>query len=75
MRPLTSLASEGARVEGHANIAQCNVIVSVCSVVVSFVATIRKGADLVKQADRGAKSGALCHITGAAVKVAHCHFI
>jgi hypothetical protein len=71
MRPLTSLASEGARVEGHADIAQCNVIVSVCSVVVSFVATIREGANLVKRTDRGAESGALCHIAGAAVKVAH----
>jgi hypothetical protein len=47
--------------------------VPVCSMVVSPVTTIRKGADLIKRADRGAESGALCHIAGAAVKVAHCH--
>jgi hypothetical protein len=75
MRPLTSLASESARVERHADIAQCCMIVPVSSMVVSPVTTIRKGADLIKRADRGAESGALCHIAGAAVKVAHCHFV
>ncbi len=75
MRPLTCFAGERARIERHADIAQCNVIVSMCGEVVSFVTTVRKGADLVKRADRGAEGGALCHIAGAVVKVAHCQFI
>jgi hypothetical protein len=75
MRPLTCLASESARIKGHADVAQCRVIVPVRSVVVPLVTTISKGAKWNKRADRGAESGALCHIAGAAVQVAPCQFI
>ncbi len=72
MRPLTCLAGESARIKGHADVAQCSVIMPVGSVVVPLVTTINKGANWYKRADRGAEGGALCHVAGAAVKVAHC---
>ena len=72
MRPLTCLAGESARIKGHADVAQCRVIVPVRSVVVPLVTTISKGAKWNKRADRGAEVGAFCHVAGTAVKVAHC---
>jgi hypothetical protein len=67
MRPLTCFTGEGARVKGQTDVTQCCVIIPVCREIMPFIATVSKGADLIKSTDRGAESGALCNITGATV--------
>jgi hypothetical protein len=60
MRPLARFAFESGGVKGHAYIAKCGVIESVCGAVMPFVTTISKRADRAVRANRGAGNGALC---------------
>jgi hypothetical protein len=73
MRPCALLAGEVDRIERRADVSKCKVVMPVNRVVMPLVIRVVERANLYLCTDRRAESGAVVILTGAAVKVAHCH--